>query len=126
MEEVKGFLCDNCRFITCMRMDAQGKRCGKEMPRKAKARMPESPTQYYICGNCDSTFFQKMNENTLEELRVLEVVFVHILFARHMPSLLHPEEHSCGIHPALAVRKWQSVSPAHPYYRTKFEPLWWW
>ena len=54
MEEVRGFLCDKCRFITCMRIDSQGKRCGKEMPKKAKARLPKNPKQTYICGICQT------------------------------------------------------------------------
>ena len=54
MEEVRGFLCEKCRFITCMRIDAQGKRCGKEMPKKTRARMPQKPTEKYICGICQT------------------------------------------------------------------------
>ena len=54
LDEVQRFLCDNCKFITCMRIDSLGNRCGKEMPKKAQARLPQNPREEYICGTCQT------------------------------------------------------------------------
>ena len=54
LEEVQKFLCTNCKFITCTRIDSFGVRCGKEMPKKAQARLPQNPRQQYICGTCQT------------------------------------------------------------------------
>ena len=54
LEEVQRFLCTNCKFITCTRIDSFGVRCGKEMPKKAQARLPQNPRQQYICGTCQT------------------------------------------------------------------------
>ena len=54
LDEVQRFLCTNCKFITCMRIDSLGNRCGKEMPKKAQARLPQNLRQQYICGTCQT------------------------------------------------------------------------
>ena len=54
LDEVQRFLCTNCKFITCMRIDSLGNRCGKEMPKKAQARLPQKPREEYICGTCQT------------------------------------------------------------------------
>ena len=54
MQEVHEFLCAKCRYITCVRKDSTGIMCGKEMPRKAQARLPLAPKDKYICGVCQN------------------------------------------------------------------------
>ena len=54
LDEVQRFLCAKCQFITCTRIDAQGNRCGKEMAKKAQARLSQSPSKEYICGTCQT------------------------------------------------------------------------
>ena len=54
LDEVQRFLCTNCKFITCTRIDSLGNRCGKEMPKKAQARLPQNAREEYICGTCQT------------------------------------------------------------------------
>ena len=66
MEEVHDYLCRSCRYITCVRKDPQGIRCGKEMPKKAKARLPAVPKKQYVCGVCQGL---EDTKRTLEKNR---------------------------------------------------------
>lgn len=54
LSDVQEFLCLRCRYITCIRKNAQGIRCGKEMPKKSKAKLPEHPKEQYVCGVCQN------------------------------------------------------------------------